>query len=95
MKIVKNACAGTLESSDAFVEVSVCEGLEIELISSVEEIYGDDIIALVKNILKKMDLQNIRIKIQDKGALDFVLEARVKTAILRACESNKVDWGKL
>ncbi len=96
MKILKDACAGTLESSDAFVEVFAAhEGLKIELESSVEEIYGDDIIALVKKVLEKMDMQDIHIKIQDKGALDFVIEARVQTAILRACEVSKADWSKL
>ncbi len=94
MKILKNACAGTLESSDAFIEVLCHEGVKIELESSVKEIYGKDIQKLVKNILKKMEIKNIYIKIQDKGALDFVLEARIKTAILRACEKNELDWSK-
>ncbi len=95
MKIVKNACAGTLESSDAFVEVFENEGITIELESSVEEIYGDDIKNLIKNVLDKMQMTNIRIKVQDKGALDFVLQARVQTAILRACEVSQADWSKL
>ncbi len=97
MEIVKNAYAGTLESSDAFVQIIKTEqkGVKIELESSVKEIYGDDIIKLIQNIIKKMDLQDVYLKVQDKGALDFVIEARVQAAILRACEVSKPDWSKL
>lgn len=97
MKIVKNAFAGTLESSDAFVQIEKTDenGIQIELDSSVEEIYGDDIRALISNVVQKIGVENVLVKVQDKGAFDFVIEARVKTAILRASEQDIPQWSKL
>lgn len=97
MKIVKNAHAGTLESSDAFVQVlhSTQKGITIELDSSVEEIYGDDIREVVKTSIEKMGLEDIHVKIQDKGAFDYIIEARLQTAVLRACEKDVPDWSVL
>lgn len=48
-KKLETAHAGTLESSDAFVRVIPVDakGIEIELESTVEEIYGDAIRALI------------------------------------------------
>lgn len=97
MKIVKNAYAGTLESSDVFVQIFQAQkgGIKIELESSVEEIYGDDIKKLIKKVVKKMGVKDILLKVQDKGAFDFVIEARVQAAILRACEKKNPNWSKL
>ncbi|WP_024953732.1 citrate lyase acyl carrier protein [Sulfurospirillum arcachonense] len=93
----KSAYAGTLESSDAYIHVSPIQENEIKLIleSSVEEIYGEAIEELVVQTLKEMKINNILVKVQDKGALDFVIKARLQAAILRACESNEPVWEEL
>ena len=97
MQAIKNAHAGTLESSDAFVQVFPISGdnIEIELESSVEEIYGDTIRELIMSILKNMNISNVRIVVQDKGALDFVIKARIQTALLRASGANEPEWSLL
>lgn len=97
MEIKQNAQAGTLESSDVLVMVAKPDksGIEIELESSVEEIYGDDIRTLIKTTVEKMGVKDIMMKIQDKGAFDFIIEARVQTAILKACQIDVPDWSKL
>lgn len=94
--IINSAHAGTLESSDAYIQVNPIseEKIEIELESSVEELYGDMIKELVINTLKEMKISSVNIKIQDKGALDFVLKARLQAAVLRACEQNP-KWEEL
>ena len=96
-KILEPAHAGTLESSDVFVRVlpSEHEGIEIELESSVCEIYGEAIELLIKETAEAMDAHNIRILVQDKGALDYVIKARVQTAILRARGTTNPDWSIL
>ncbi|AFL67924.1 citrate lyase acyl carrier protein [Sulfurospirillum barnesii] len=96
-KKCETAHAGTLESSDVFVRVIPVDtkGVEIELESSVEEIYGDAIRALVLETLKKMKIEGVKLIIQDKGALEYVIKARVQTAILRALGEDKPDWGVL
>lgn len=95
--IIEPAHAGTLESSDAFVRVIPIEeeGIVIELESSVCEIYGDAIHALVLETAQVMKMNKIRLIVQDKGALDYVIKARVQTAILRACGKTEPDWSTL
>ncbi len=96
MEIKKNAQAGTLESSDVLVMVAKSNGgIEIELESEVEEIYGDDIRTLIMAIIKKMEVENISLRVQDKGAFDFIIKSRVQTAIMKACEMDVPDWSKL
>ncbi len=96
-KKVEPAHAGTLESSDLFVRVTPIEGegVEIELESSVYEIYAD---AIKKSILESANVlkaTGIKIMVQDKGALDDVIKARVQAAILRAYGINEPDWSVL
>lgn len=94
---IEPAHAGTLESSDAFVRVipNESEGIVIELESSVEEIYGDAIEVLVLETVQAMNVDHVRLVIQDKGALDYVIKARVQTALLRAMGKNEPDWSTL
>ena len=95
--IIEPAHAGTLESSDAFVRVIPIEeeGIVIALESSVCEIYGDAIHALVLETAQAMKMNKIRLIVQDKGALGYVIKARVQTAILRACGKTGPDWSTL
>lgn len=92
-KIVKSAYAGTLESSDVYIQVKPLEEekIDISLESSVEELYGEDIKKLVLNTLEKMGISFICVEIQDKGALDLVIKARLQAAIFRACECDP-EW---
>jgi citrate lyase subunit gamma (acyl carrier protein) len=96
-KKLETAHAGTLESSDAFVRVIPIDakGIEIELESSVEEIYGDAIRALVLESVTAMGIEGVKLIVQDKGALDYVIKARVQTAILRALGEPEPDWSVL
>jgi len=96
-KKLETAHAGTLESSDAFVRVIPIDakGIEIELASSVEEIYGDAIRALVLETVTTMGIEGVKLIVQDKGALDYVIKARVQTAILRALGEPEPDWSVL
>ena len=46
MKLIRKAVAGTLESSDALVEVSPAPGVELEIESAVMAQFGDAIEAV-------------------------------------------------
>ena len=94
---IEPAHAGTLESSDAFVRVmpNAFAGLEIELESSVAELYGDAIEVLVLQTVQAMQVEHVKVIIQDKGALDYVIKARVQTALLRAMGLNEPDRSTL
>lgn len=87
MKIVTAAVAGTLESSDVYVKVEPCETLEIQIESVVYQQYGSQIRACVADMLDLLDVQQGKISIQDKGALDCVIRARVETAVKRGGEA--------
>ena len=83
-KIIQRATAGTLESSDVLVTLEPAqEGLEIELDSVVQNQFGDTILKTVQEVLKELDVQDAKISIVDRGALDCVIRARVETAVLR------------
>ena len=96
-KKVEPAHAGTLESSDLFVRVvpMQSEGVEIELESTVYEIYADAIKATIFESAKALNVHGVKIMVQDKGALDYVIKARVQAAILRAYGINEPDWSVL
>lgn len=83
MKILTNAFAGTLESSDAYVEVTPADGLEITLESVVENQFGDSIRRSVREVLEEHGVTDADVRVVDRGALDCVIRARVETAILR------------
>lgn len=83
MIIVKTSAAGTLESSDAYVTVAPAGGLEIEIGSVVMAQYGPAIRACVDRTLKELNVTSGKITIQDKGAVDCVIAARVETACRR------------
>lgn len=85
MKIVKNAVAGTLESSDAYVQVEPNEtGIEIVLESVVLTQFGDDIKASVMEVLAENEVTNAKVSVNDRGAIDCTIRARVETALKRA-----------
>lgn len=85
MHIQKRAIAGTLESSDAMVEVLPAEsGLQLEIESVVFDQYGDAIKAVAQDTLNRLGVDQGRVLITDRGAIDCVLAARVEAAVLRA-----------
>ena len=82
--ILYSASAGTLESSDVYVEITPAEsGIEIDLNSVVQAQFGDDILAVVREVLDECGVDNAKLTIQDRGALDCVIRARVETAVMR------------
>ena len=84
MAILKRAVAGTLESSDAYVEIEPgTNGLEIQLESVVLGQFGESIDRTIRQVLAEQGVTNANVRVVDRGALECVLRARVETAILR------------
>jgi len=83
-KIVKRAYAGTIESSDVYVELEPKDaGLDIQIESVVLNQFGDAIREVVIEVLEQFEVQNAKVKIVDRGALDCVIRARVEAAVKR------------
>lgn len=97
MKIVKEAVAGTLESSDVMVRIAPSDNpqIDLQINSSVAKQFGDMIRQTVLDTLAKLEVTSAHVMIDDKGALDCILQARVQAAVLRASDSTSVPWSKL
>ncbi len=95
MIINEKAIAGSLESSDVLVTVEPNHsGIEIEIESTVFEQYGDDIQNTAEKVLEALDVKDALLTINDMGALDCTIKARIQTAVLRASDTvEKIDWG--
>ncbi|MFQ1970448.1 citrate lyase acyl carrier protein [Aeromonas veronii] len=96
MNIVREALAGTQESSDLMVKIAPSDqALEIEIYSEVIKQFGEQIRQVVESTLDAMGITRGLIIIEDKGALDCVIRARLQSAILRATDVQQIAWEKL
>ena len=83
-EILQRATAGTMESSDAYVEIEPNEnGLEIRLESVVLQQFGQDIEQSLQALLLRYGVKDAKVTLIDRGALDCVIRARMETAIRR------------
>jgi citrate lyase subunit gamma (acyl carrier protein) len=86
-KLLKSAQAGTVESTDILIMLAPADpgtGIMIELISPTMQQYGEHIKKLIEKTLVSHGIQNALVHANEKGALDYTIEARVKTAVTRA-----------
>ncbi len=77
------ATAGTFESNDCIVTAKKSDTQIIEIESVVFEQFGNQIRKVALETLNELNIKNIHIHIKDKGALDYTIIARVKTACKR------------
>ena len=93
MEIKQAAMVGTLESSD--IQISILpnpgKGLEIELQSVVKEQFGDAIIATITDVLESFGINDAVVEATDKGALEWIIRARMQAACCAATETG-FDW---
>lgn len=86
MEILREARAGSLESNDLLVIMSPSEkekGISLEIDSIVQNQYGDRIREVVMEMIQQYGITDIRVLVQDRGALDCTIRARIETAIIR------------
>ena len=81
-KNIKSDCRVTFEKTTE-------GGLQIKIISKVNALYGKSIRKLAEDVLHFFDIENARLLIEDSGAVDFVLAARMEAAIKQVVESEK------
>lgn len=95
LELKKPGMAGTLESSDVLVIVKPNpeKGIKLNITSDVIKMFGKQIEETVRQTLKEFDVTDALVDVNDKGALDFALKARVQCAICRSAEI-KYDWSK-
>lgn len=85
MEVKNIAKAGTLESNDILIMVSPNEDnkVDIEIESIVMKQFGHEIKKVIEDKLKELSITSVKLKAQDKGALNYTIGARVETAIRR------------
>jgi citrate lyase subunit gamma (acyl carrier protein) len=82
------ASCGSIESNDCLVTVQPYETLKIEIESIVIDQFGDQIEKVIKDTLSELKIDKIFVHIDDKGALDYTVKARLITAIQRLENSH-------
>ncbi len=85
--LVRKSSAGTMESSDVFVELEPAGEIEIEIESVVQQQFGQAIEQAVRDVLREQGITGAHIRLTDRGALECVIRARVETAVRRGKES--------
>ena len=97
MEIKETASAGTIEKCDCLVTVSKGEGdIKINLSSKVIYQYGDSIINTILQTLKKLDINDVTVDVEDMGAFEYVIVARLEAAIYRSQKQmDQIPWGDL
>lgn len=95
MNITRPAIAGTLESSDAQVTVEPGEGtIDLTIDSVVIHQFGNQIRKVILDTLQHLGVDNVKITVVDKGALDCTLKARVEGAVYRSLnQTEQLPWG--
>ena len=63
--------------------------LEIRVESHVQSMYGDAIKALAQKVFHHFGIETGKVLIEDSGALDFVLAARIEACIKKAFDSDR------
>ena len=88
MNIIKPGKAGTMESNDMYVMVmpNPQGGIELELESIVMKQFGEEIKRVIMETLESLNVKDALLRVQDKGALNYTIKARVETAVMRAVE---------
>jgi len=77
----KTVTIGSEEKGDCLVSVSERKGLEIEITATVPDLVERGIRAVVERTARTLGLKTGGIAVEDKGALDHILSARVEAAV--------------
>lgn len=86
MEVQKTVSAGVFGKNDAKVSIEPAGSLEIDITSSVMSLFGDSIRESVVRALRNADIDKAYVTVEDKGALPWVIDARVEAAIAQLTE---------
>jgi len=90
LKIIKNAVAGTDAKEDVKVMIFPQEGgIDIQIHSKLKTLFGEHMKQIAGELLEQYGVENCRMELYDQSALDYVLKARVETAILRGAAEGE------
>jgi citrate lyase subunit beta / citryl-CoA lyase len=89
-KLVFAGNKGTRVKSDCFISMEMKEegGIQLQLNSKVEKLYGGKIERVCRDVLKHLAIKNASLLIEDAGAYDFVIAARIEACIRQLVQVN-------
>ena len=80
----RTATSGVRKNDDIYILIEEgYDGIQLELQSTVYELFSNQITSVIQSVLKEQGLNNVRVYAEDFGALDFVIRSRVENAIMR------------
>ncbi len=90
-KIAQAGSLGQKTRSDCEVTIELTQssGIKIDLKSKVEALFGDSIRELILDEMNFFGIKNANITMVDKGALPFVITARIEAAIKMLIDTDK------
>ncbi len=86
MEIQSKTRAGTMQSSDIMVFVEPADQLIIEIESTVLKQFEHLIRQRIEQQLATLEVTQGLIRVSDRGALDYAIDARIETAVRRSME---------
>lgn len=93
MKLTKGIAGnnGDKDRSDCLITLELAKsgGMRVNLLSKVKSLFGDSIISQCKEILSFFEIEHVLLTVEDKGALPFVIAARLEAAIKQVISTNR------
>jgi citrate lyase subunit beta/citryl-CoA lyase len=89
LALIGNKGKGIRSDCHITLEITESDGIQLELISKVESMYGQEIRKLLLDILAFYKIKNARLLVEDSGALTPVIAARMEAAIRQLTGSEK------
>ncbi|MEI6060459.1 MAG: aldolase/citrate lyase family protein [Bacteroidota bacterium] len=89
LAVIGNKGKGIRSDCNITLELTESGGIELELVSKVESMYGLEIRKLLLEILAFFEINHARILVEDSGALAPVMAARLEAAIRQLVKTNK------
>ena len=93
MKIINTFTSGTLESSDIMITLSPGDGISITVDSAVYSLYGKTIENIISQVISEFEISDVSVFAKDNGARDYVIRARVESAIKKSIKRGVANGG--
>lgn len=84
-----NKGKGVRSDCHVTLEIKKSGGIDIQLVSKVKALYGESIVKLCKNIFQHYSIGHASLLLEDSGALELVIAARLEAAIRHLTGSTK------
>ncbi len=91
-RIRREAQAGFDDKSDILVRIGPADpdtGIHLEMTSKVASMFGKQIRDSVLEVIKSYGVSDALVYVQDQGALDYAIRARVEAALERAIREEE------